>query len=291
MRGRVCLVTGASSGIGRETARGLVRMGARVILVARDRSRGEAARAEIAREPGGGQAELLVADLSSQRALVELAAAVRRTHPRLHVLIHNAAIIPRQREVTVDGLEMQFAVNHMAPFLLTRLLLPLLRASAPARIVVTASQVEARGQIAWEDLQSERNYTPLGAYFQSKLANVLFTYELARRLTGTGVTANCLHPGVIDTNLLCDYLGQRRAVGRLLNRLRYPGPAEGARTTLRLASDPALEGVSGRYFRPEGEALSSPASRDPQAQRRLWQVSEELIRVPLDLADPLDPIA
>jgi NAD(P)-dependent dehydrogenase (short-subunit alcohol dehydrogenase family) len=171
---------------------------------------------------------------------------------------------------------MTFALNHLAPFLLTSLVLDRLRSSAPARVVVVASQVEARGAIHFEDLQLERGYQPLVAYDQSKLANVLFTYELARRLAGTQVTANCLHPGVIATNLLADYMGKSRLLGGKLNALTYPGPKKGAETSIRLASDPELEGVSGKYFKPEGLAESSRSSHDPELARRLWEVSERL---------------
>src|SRR4029453_16040001 len=201
MSGRVCLVTGASSGIGLETARGLAELGASVVLVARDRERGESARDEVRGDAKGGAIDLLLADLSSRKQVHALAAQVRERYRSLHVLVNNAATIVRAYVETEDGIETQWAVNHLAPFLLTSLLLDLLRASAPSRIVNVASQVEASGSIAFDDVGRRKRYDRVEAYCQSKLANVLFTYELARRLEGTGVTANCLHPGVIATRL------------------------------------------------------------------------------------------
>ncbi len=276
MQDKVCVITGASSGIGKETALGLAKLGARVVLVCRDRGRGEAALAEIKRRVPSTTSSLMLADLASQAAVRQLAADLSARHPRIDVLINNAAVITPKRQVSPDGLEVQLAVNHLAPFLLTNLLLDVLKASAPARVIVVSSQVESRGVIDLDDLQSQGGtYDHLRAYCQSKLANALFTYELARRLHGTGVTANCLHPGVIATNLLSDYMSRPRAVG-FLARLEYPGPEAGAKTSIRLASDPALAGVSGKYFRDQREAQSSPASHDEDLAGRLWQASENL---------------
>lgn len=279
LQDKVVLITGASSGIGKETAIGLGRLGARLILVCRDRDRGAAAMAEVSRKaPQAAGVVLRVADLAALAAVRALADEVLATAPRIDVLVNNAGAILPQRTLTADGLEMQFAVNHLAPFLLTNLLRDRLVASAPARVVTVASQVERKGVIDFDDLQAERRYAPLTAYCQSKLANVLFTYELARLLEGTGVTANCVHPGVIGTKLLSDYMGRPRAVGWLSN-LAYPGPEKGAQPVIRLASDPALAAVSGRYFLEMREAESSPASRDPALARRLWEVSAALAGV------------
>ena len=285
MRGKVCIVTGSNTGIGEETALGLAKLGATVVMVCRDRAKGEASAEKIAKRTGNAAVSLMVADLASQAQIRRLAAdflagragapAVGAGGPRLDVLVHNAAAILPERRLSVDGLEMQFAVNHLAPFLLTHLLREVLVASAPSRVVVVASQVESRGTIQLDDLQSEKGYTPLGAYFQSKLANVLFTYELARRLEGTGVTANCLHPGVIATNLLSDYMGKPRAVG-FLSRLTHPGPDKGARTSLRLATDPTLATVSGKYYKEGVESRTGKTSYDTELAARLWKVSEEL---------------
>jgi NAD(P)-dependent dehydrogenase (short-subunit alcohol dehydrogenase family) len=272
--GSTCLITGATSGIGRETARGLAARGARVLIVARSAERGEPVRAALAAETGG-QLDLLCADLSRQADVRRLADEVHARTDRLHVLINNAGVITRTREVTADGLETQFAVNHLAPFLLTNLLLDLLRRGAPARVVNVASQVEASGVIDFADLQRERRYDPIGAYTQSKLANVLFTYELARRLPKEEVTVNCLHPGVIATKLV-DAFYNRTGPARLLSRLRFDSPRSGAEAVLHLATAPDLAGVTGRYFNETTPQASSARSYDEALARELWTVSARL---------------
>jgi len=271
MKGKVCLVTGANAGIGQATALGLAQLGATVIMVCRSRERGEAARAEIQAQSGNDKVDLLLADLSSQAEIRRLAVEIEARYADLHVLINNAAIIPQQRRETAEHLEMQFAVNHLAYFLLTNLLLDKLKASAPARIVVVASQVHASGVIDFDDLQARRNYRPSQVYANTKLANVLFTYELARRLKGSGVIANCLHPGVVATNLLNDYMGVPQ--GR---RDRGIETSKGAQTSLYLATSPEVAGVSGRYFVNREAASSSAVSYDKELAQRLWQVSAEL---------------
>lgn len=279
------MITGSNTGIGEETALGLARLGATIVMVCRDREKGAAAAARIVKRASNPAVSLMVADLSSQSQIRRLAGDFHEGRggapsftgrgPRLDVLIHNAGVILPQRRLTAEGIEEQLAVNHLAPFLLTHLLIDALRASAPSRIIVVASQVESRGAIQFDDLQSAKGYAPLTAYFQSKLANVLFTYELARRLQGTGVTVNCLHPGVIATNLLSDFMAKPRAMG-FLSRLSYPGPERGARPSIRLASDPALATTTGKYFKELREAPTSEASHDPELAERLWTTSEEL---------------
>ncbi len=274
VRDKTCLITGANTGIGKETALDLARRGAKIVMVCRDRERGEAARREIA-NAGSHAAELLIADLADLAQVRRLTDEVLERCPSLPLVISNAGVVMPERTTTPDGYEATFAINHLAPFLLLNRLRERIEASTPARIVVVASQVEASGVIAFDDLMTERDYEPLVAYRQSKLANVLFTYELARRLKDTDVTVNCLHPGVIATNLLSDYNGRPRALG-MLHRLSHPGPKVGAATSIRLATDPELSGVSGRYFRPEGEAQSSMASYDEDLASRLWKESERL---------------
>ncbi len=199
MQGKVCLLTGATAGIGKATALGLAQMGATVVMVSRDRARGEAAQAEIKTKSGNAAVDLLLADLSAQQSIRQLAENFQQRYTQLHVLINNAGLFMLRRRTTVDGLEMTFAVDYLAPFLLTNLLLDVLKASAPARIVNVSSNSHEAGYIKLDDLQAEHNYRSMRAYGQAKLAVVLFTYELARRLQGTGVTANCLHPGFVAT--------------------------------------------------------------------------------------------
>ena len=274
MRERICLITGASAGIGEATARELARRGATAVLVCRSRERGEAARAEIRRTTGNDSVYLLLADLSAQRRIRRLADEFRERYGRLHVLVNNAGLYTRRRSITEDGMETQFAVNHLAPFLLTRLLLDVLKSSAPSRVVTVSSEAHRRGRIDFDDLQGERDYRGLRAYSQSKLANILFTRELDRRLKGSGVTANALHPGVVATKLLFGGWAFMRLLKPLLKR-----PEEGARTSLHLATAPELEGVSGKYFKREVEIEPAPQARDPQTARRLWEVSAQLTRL------------
>ena len=280
MAGRTCLVTGATSGIGKAIAAGLARQGADLVLVARDPARGEAAVAELQAATGSPRVELLLADLASQASIRQAAEAYRRGHDRLDVLVNNAGGYWATRHVTPDGLEWTFAVNHLAYFLLTSLLLDLLRASAPARVVNVTSSAQAFGDIRLDDLQFERRYQGQAAYNQSKLANVLFTYELARRLEGSGVTVNCGVPGVTRTNFGREDSG---TVMRLLTPLGRPfmrSPEQGADTFVYLASSPAVEGVTGGYFARRRPRRSSKRSYDRELAGRLWRVSEELTAPP-----------
>ncbi len=273
MKSKTCIVTGANVGIGRETARALVGQGARVVLVCRDRAKGEAARAELA--AGGGEVDLLLCDLSSQAAVRELAARVERDYARLDVLVNNAGLIVPSRSTTVDGLETTFATNHLGYFLLTTRLLDLLRASAPARVVNVASEAHRNMRLDFDDLQSERSYSTWVAYGRSKLANLYFTYELAERLRGSGVTANCLHPGVVASNFGRGEPGLLRALVRLASPFMI-NEVKGAATSVYLASSPEVEGVTGKYFARRREKRSSAVSYDVAARRRLWEASEAL---------------
>ena len=289
------MVTGASRGIGKATAAALAGMGAPVVLVCRDPERGEAAQSEIRAGSGSEAVELMIAELSSQRQIRKLASDFRSKHDRLHVLVNNAGTYESERSETEDGLEATFAVNHLAPFLLTNLLLPVLVASAPSRIVTVSSAGHGYGtKINFDDLQGERRYRAGPAYSQSKLANVLFTYELARRLEGTGVTANCLHPGAVYTGLL-RYKGVVGAVVRTLIGASRPfllNTEQGAATSVYVASSPDVDGVTGHYFRKQEITVwpmgfnaqvravrSSKQSYDESVARRLWEVSEKLTDV------------
>ncbi|MFB0516803.1 MAG: SDR family oxidoreductase [Candidatus Neomarinimicrobiota bacterium] len=276
MNAKVCLVTGANRGIGKATALGLARMGATVVMVSRDRQLGEAAREEIRQATGSLKVDLLVADLASLPAVREMAASFKEHHPRLHVLVNNAGVVKRHRTLTEDGFETTFAVNHLAPFLLTNLLLEILKASAPARIVNVASMVHQWGKIDFNDLQGEKRYTMNKAYNQSKLANVLFTYELARRLEGTGVTANCVHPGMVVSDLGREYTGFMALMANKLWRPFMKSPQQGAATSIYLASSQEVAGVTGKYFANQRAKKSSRASYDQETARRLWEVSKQL---------------
>ena len=270
------VVTGATSGIGKETAVALAKAGATVAVVCRTRDRGEAALAEIRRRAGHDAVSLFVADLSSQRAIRTVAAELQAALPRIDVLVNNAGLALRDRLVTEDGFENTFAVNHLAYFLLTRLLQPTLLASAPARVVNVSSEAHRWGSIRFDDLMGEAAYDGWKAYAQSKLANVLFTYELARRLDGTGVTANCLHPGLVGTA----FASRGPSLIRILSRLARPllrSPASGAATSVYLASAPEVATVTGQYFAGRRARRSSPASYDRALAARLWGVSERLV--------------
>ena len=275
MDAKICLVTGGTSGVGRAAAAQLARGGLTVLLTGRDRARGEAVVSAI--RAGGGQADFLPADFASLASVRALAAEVRRRHDRLHVLVNNAGFVGgTTRQLTADGCEETFAVNHLATFLLTGLLRGLLLAAAPARVVTVSSEAHRLVRaLDFDNLQCERRYKPFLAYAQSKLANVLFTCELDRQLAGSGVTATCLHPGVVRTGIWQAAGGVLGVVARLAQPFMLSAESS-ARAVTRLAADPALDGVSGRYFNREREAPSSPGSHDPDARTRLWEVSERL---------------
>ena len=276
MAGKSVLVTGGTSGIGKATAAGLAALGARVGITGRDPARTEAVAASIRATPGSPVVDGFAADMSAQAGVRRLAAQVLDTYPRLDVLVNNVGGFWAHRHVTADGLEHTFALNHLAPFLLTSLLLDRLVASAPARIVTVSSGAHARGRIDFDDLQGERDYSGQRAYSQSKLANVMFTYELSRRLDGTGVTATVLHPGVVRTSFGAEDQAAYLAVMIRAVRLFMKTPAQGASTPIYLASSPQAQGITGRYFVNRKPETSSKASYDTAAAARLWQVSTDL---------------
>jgi NAD(P)-dependent dehydrogenase (short-subunit alcohol dehydrogenase family) len=273
MRGKVCLVTGANSGIGKATALGLAKVGATVVMVCRDRNRGEAAKAQIKRESGGESVDLLVADLSSQASLRELADEFKRRYGRLDVLVNNAAAYRRERTTTADGLEAMFATNHLAPFLLTNLLLGPLRASGAARVLnITAPSTV---KLMFDDLQGERRFSSLTAFGASKMGNLLFTFELARRLEGTGITVNAIHPGLVRSNLM----REANVAIRFLSSLFSMPPERAAQSIVHLATAPEFAGKSGRFYRNGKEIKASAYAYDPDIGRRLWDESVRLTRL------------
>ena len=276
LTGRVCMVTGANSGIGRATAEKLAELGATVVMVSRDRGRGEKALDEVKRKTGCGSVELMTADLASLDSVRNLAHEYEEKHGSLHVLVNNAGLARVRRSTTADGNEYTFQVNYLSHFLLTNLLLDLLKKSAPSRIVNVSSTSHFGGRIDFDDLGMERGYGVMKAYSRSKLAQVLFTHELARRLEGTGVSVNCLHPGAVATNIWSNYLGPLSFLGKL-SRLFLASPEKGAETSVYLASSGDVEGVSGKYFYRMKEKTSSAASYDEASARRLWDVSASLV--------------
>ena len=278
MAGKTVLVTGASSGIGRATARGLAVLGARLVITGRDRDRVADAAAEI-RAAGGGPVDSFVADLSAQSEVRRLDGEVLRSVAQLDVLVNNVGGYWNTRHVTADGLERTFALNHLAPFLLTNLLLDRLRRSAPARVVIVSSNAHGLGRMDFEDLQGERSYSGARAYNQSKLANVLFSYELARRLAATTVTANALHPGVARTSFGAEDPGRAQRLLVPFLRPFLKSPAGGAATTIELASAADLKRTTGRYYANSKLKKSADRSYDPAAGARLWQLSAGLVGI------------
>jgi NAD(P)-dependent dehydrogenase (short-subunit alcohol dehydrogenase family) len=286
MIGKVCMVTGATSGIGKVTARVLAERGATVVVVGRDPAKSAGTVAEITRRSGNQAVEFLVADLSSQQQVRQLAAQFKNRHQHLHVLVNNAGAIYLSRQQSVDGIELSWALNHLNYFLLTNLLLDTILASAPGRIINVSSRQHQIATINFDDLEGKRRYSGMFAYGQSKLANILFTYELAKRLEGTGVTVNTLHPGMVATNFAANNGPLTRLARPLLNLVSISAE-EGAQTIIYLATSPEVESITGKYFVNKQAVPSSQESYDKVTARRVWQVSEELIG---SHASSLDPV-
>lgn len=276
MQGKIVLVTGANTGIGKVTALELARKRATVVMVARNQAKGEATLAEIKAETGNNDVHLMVADMASQASIRALATAVRERFDRLDVLVNNAGATNAERQESPDGIELTFAVNHLGYFLLTNLLLDLLKASAPSRVVSISSAAHRFGAIRFDDLQfKKRPYREWPAYGQSKLANLLFTYELARRLEGNGVTANAVHPGTVNSEFFAGMKGMMKVIPFLMKPFLI-SPQNGAATAIYLASAPELAQMSGQYFERLQPKRSSEASLDRAAAAQLWQISEQM---------------
>ena len=274
MQSKTVLVTGGTNGLGLVTARELARLGAQVTIVSRNAAKC-AAVAEALKAETGHPVEFIAADLSTLAGIMQAAATFKQRHTHLHVLVNNAGALFARRQLTSDGYEMTFALNHLNYFLLTILLLDILKASAPARIVNVSSHAHEAATLDFDNLQGEKHFAGMQAYGQSKLANVLFTYELARRLEGSGVTVNALHPGFIATGFARNngifYNFGMKIIGLFIRK-----PDQGAQTSIYLASSPEVEGVSGKYFVDCKAVDSSPLSHDQALAEKLWQVSLEL---------------
>jgi len=275
MNGKICMVTGATSGIGKVTAQVLAQAGAEVVVVGRNREKSEATVDRIMQQTGNPAVEYMLADLSSQAAIRQLAETFKRQHERLDVLVNNAGAFFLWRQESVDGIEMTFALNHLGYFLLTDLLLDTLKASAPARVINVSSGSHRGETIDFNRLQGKHMYSGFRAYGESKLANILFTYELARRLEGTGITVNAIHPGFVATNIGTNNGWIVRAIRPLMDLFAI-SVEQGAQTSIYLATSPAVEGVTGKYFFKCEAVRSSDASYDLAAAERLWQVSAEM---------------
>ena len=289
LEGRIALVTGATSGIGQETALGLAARGAQVVLVGRDRARAEAARKDVSERSGNPRVDVLLADFASLEAVRGLAREFCERYPALHLLVNNAGVAMTERLLTVDGYETTLAVNHLAPFLLTHLLRERLLASGPARIVNVASDAHRFvGGFDFADPMAERGFrfpkavTGMRVYGMSKLANILFTSELARRLEGTRVTANAVHPGGVATRLGTNNPGLLGKVLPLAMRPFFKTPAQGAETSIYVATAPELESTNGRYFAESRERQPTSAARDAGAAKRLWNLSCEWVGVAVE---------
>jgi len=274
MKGKIIIITGANSGIGKETAISLAKMGAKIVMLCRNEKRGQEALEEIKKKSSSGNVELILADLSNQESIYSAVNQFKSKYDHLDMLINNAGLILKERKLTLDGYETTFAVNHLGHFLLTNLLLDLLIKSSPSRIINVSSSAHKYAKLNLEDINSEKKYRSSRAYGNSKLANILFTYELARTLEGTGVTANALHPGGVRSNFAKGQFKPFMALASLF----MISAKKGAKTSVYLASSPEVEEVSGKYFVKSKPAKSSKISYSEKLQRELWELSERMIK-------------
>jgi|SRR5687767_13655862 len=278
MKGKICLVTGGTNGIGKATAQSLAQLGATVIIVGRDAQKTSQVVEEIRSTSGNPRVGSMLADLSSEQEVRRLADEFKSKYAHLHVLLNNAGGFFMQRQLSVDGIETTFALNHLASFLLTNLLLDTLKASAPARIINVSSGAHISGQIEFDNLQGERDYGPK-VYNNSKLANILFTTELARRLEGTGVTVNALHPGFVATGFAKNNGKVIAALVSIITPLVARSPAKGAETSIFLASSPSVDGITGKYFYDSQAIPAAPQATDMVVAKKLWDVSAEMVHL------------
>jgi len=277
MDGKVCIVTGSNSGIGKETALALAEMGATVVMAVRDAEKGENARAEILEQTGNTKTDLMICDVASLDSIRQFAREFTEKYDRLDVLINNAGCTIHKRQVTIDGFERTLAVNYLGPFLLTHELLTILKSSAPSRVINLTSGIHFRAKVDFDDLQKERKYKAMDAYGEAKLMVVMYTYELARRLEGTGVSVNVVHPGFAATNMGSNMGALRYKIMFKMIRPLQISAKKGAETSVYVAGSPELEGVTGKYFAKSQEQPSSELSYDEEAQKRLWAITEGLL--------------
>jgi len=276
MEDKICIITGANSGIGKATALGLAKVNATIVMLCRNKEAGEIAQKEIIEESGNKKIDLLLCDLSSQEQIRSFVDEFKQKYQNLNVLINNAGVMASKRKLSVDGYEMNFAVNHLAPFLLTNLLLDMLKMSAPSRIINVSSGAHKMAKIDFDDLQSEnKKHRLFRVYGVSKLALMLFSYELSRKLDGTGVTVNTVHPGVVNTNLGRDM----SKFGRRFGKLFFKNPEKGAETSIFLASSPEVEGITGKYYIKKQQQESSNESYNEDYAKRLWEISAILTKL------------
>ena len=276
MEGKICIITGANSGIGKATAIGLAKINATIVMICRSKERGEEAQKEIIELTGNKKVDLLLCDLSSQESIRKFVSEFKSKYQQLHILINNAGVMLSKRGVSVDGFEMNFAVNHLAPFLLTNLLLDALKNSAPSRIINVSSAAHRMAKMDFDDLQSEKmKYRLMKIYGASKLALMLFSYELSRILEGTSVTVNTLHPGLVNTNLGQDQSSFSQGFAKLF----FKKPEKGAETSIYLASSQEVEGITGKYFAKKQQKQSSEESYNEDYAKRLWKLSAEMTQL------------
>jgi len=276
MDGKICMITGANSGIGKATALGLAKLNATVVMVCRSKESGQATQEEIINQTGNKNIDLFLCDLSSQEQIRKLVNEFKQKYQKLNVLINNAGVMLKNRSECVDGFEMNFSVHVLAPFLLTNLLLDVLKKSAPSRVVIVGSAMHKRGKIDFDDLQCEnKKYSLVSVYGDSKLAEILITYEFSRRLKGTGITVNALHPGVVATNLGRD----QSKFSQWFARKFFKSPEEGAETSIYLASSPEVEEITGKYFANKDPRESSEKSYNREDSKRLWEICAEITGV------------
>lgn len=276
MEGKICLITGANSGIGKATAIGLAKLNATIVMLCRDKNRGEIAQKEIIELTGNKKVDLLLCDLSSHEDIRKFVSEFKNKYQNLHVLINNAGVMKKQGSLSPDGFEMNFAVNHLAPFLLTNLLLDILKNSAPSRIINVSSAAHRMAKLDFDDLQSENKKLRLmRIYGISKLALMLFSYELSRRLEGTKVTVNTVHPGMVATNLGRDMSSSGQGFGKRF----FKTPREGAETSVYLASSPEVEGITGKYYTKKRQKNSSKKSYNEEDAKMIWEISAEMTKL------------